>query len=195
MIELIRCPWAEQSEEERLYHDEEWGVPVRDDRRHFEFLLLEAMQAGLSWRTILRKREGFRAAFADFDPQRVARFDEADEKRLLADAAIIRNGRKIRAAIGNARAFLGVQEDFGSFDAYIWRFVDGSPIQNRFETEAQVPATTPLSEAVSKDLKARGFTFVGPTVIYAHMQATGLVNDHLMSCFRHEQVVDLAGTM
>ncbi|HUO67693.1 MAG TPA: DNA-3-methyladenine glycosylase I [Gammaproteobacteria bacterium] len=165
------------------YHDEEWGVPVRDDRKHFEFLLLESAQAGLSWWTILRKRENYRRAFAQFDPAKVARFDARGVTRLMQDAGIVRNRQKIEAAIVNARSFLAVQEEFGSFDAYVWPFVGGAPIMNRWRQQADVPATTPESDALSKDLKRRGFKFVGSTIVYAHMQATGLVNDHLLSCF------------
>lgn len=170
------------------YHDREWGVPVREDRTLFEFLILEGAQAGLSWATILRKREAYRAAFAGFDPERVARFDEARIAELLADSGIVRNRRKIEAAVGNARAFLAVQEEWGSFAEYIWSFVDGRPIQNRRRKLGEIPATTPLAERISKDLRARGFRFVGPTITYATMQATGIVNDHLLSCFRHPEV-------
>ena len=165
------------------YHDTEWGVPVRDDRKHFEFLVLETAQAGLSWWTILRKRENYRRAFADFDPAKVARFDARAVSRLMQDAGIVRNRQKIEAAIANARAFLAVQEELGSFDAYVWPFVGGAPILNRWRQQTDVPATTPESDALSKDLKRRGFKFVGPTIVYAHMQATGLVNDHLLGCF------------
>ena len=179
-----RCPWSEGIDPlyER-YHDTEWGVPVRDDRKHFEFLVLEGAQAGLSWWTILRKRENYRRAFADFDPQKIARFDARAVTRLMRDAGIVRNRQKIEAAIANARGFLEVQEEFGSFDAYVWPFVGGAPIVNRWRAQSDVPATTPESEALSKDLKQRGFKFVGSTIVYAHMQATGLVNDHLLSCF------------
>ncbi|NJB68337.1 DNA-3-methyladenine glycosylase I [Desulfobaculum xiamenense] len=170
------------------YHDEEWGVPVHDDRRHFEFLVLEGAQAGLSWLTILKRREGYREVFAGFDPQAVAQFDEAHMEALAADSRIIRNRAKIRAAVGNARAFLAVQAEYGSFDAYLWGFVDGRPIVNAWRTQAELPAQTPLSETISKDLKRRGFRFVGPTVMYAHMQAVGLVNDHLVSCFRYAEL-------
>jgi DNA-3-methyladenine glycosylase I len=179
-----RCTWSEGIDPlyER-YHDTEWGVPVRDDRKHFEFLLLEGAQAGLSWWTILRKRENYRHAFADFDPTKIARFDARSVTRLMQDAGIVRNRQKIEAAIANARSFLAVQEEFGSFDAYVWPFVGGAPIMNRWRQQSDVPATTPESDALSKDLKQRGFKFVGSTIIYAHMQATGLVNDHLLSCF------------
>jgi len=170
------------------YHDTEWGVPVHDEIRHFEFLLLEGFQAGLSWATILRKRENFRAAFDGFDPGKVARYGEEKIAELLENAGIIRNKLKVRAAVRNASEFLRVQEEFGSFDAYIWRFVDGRQIRNAFETLEQVPAATPLSEVVSKELKKRGFSFVGSTIMYAHMQAIGMVNDHLVSCFRYDEV-------
>lgn len=187
MSGVVRCAWSEGVDQQYLdYHDREWGVPVHDDRVHFEFLVLEAAQAGLSWRTILRKREGYRRAFADFDPERVARFNARSVEKLVADPAIVRNRMKIEAAIVNARRFLEVQREFGSFDDYVWRFVEGAPIVNAWRAQGEVPATTPQSDALSKDLKKRGFKFVGPTVVYAHMQATGLVNDHLVSCFRYE---------
>ncbi|GAB4180557.1 MAG: DNA-3-methyladenine glycosylase I [Rhodocyclaceae bacterium] len=186
--EARRCAWALGDPLLAAYHDSEWGVPVHEDRRLFEFLLLEGAQAGLSWLTILRRREGYRRAFADFDPQRVARFDEHDRARLLADPGIVRNRAKIEAAIANARAFLAVQEEFGSFDAYQWRFVDGEPIRNRWKSEAHVPASTPRSEAMSRDLVRRGFRFAGPTICYAHMQAVGMVNDHVIDCPRHAEV-------
>src|SRR5262249_36007701 len=179
-----RCPWSEGIDPMyQLYHDTEWGVPVRDDRKHFEFLLLESAQAGLSWWTILRKRENYRRAFAGFDPAKIARFDARAVTRLMQDAGIVRNRQKIDAAIANARNFLALQEEFGSFDAYVWPFVGGAPILNRWRQQSDVPATTPESDALSKDLKQRGFKFVGSTIVYAHMQATGLVNDHLLSCF------------
>ncbi len=184
---IKRC-WGNNDPLLAEYHDREWGVPLHDDRKIFEFLVLEGMQAGLSWMTILRKRENFRRAFAGFDPRRVARFTGRDVKRLLADAGIIRNGLKIEAALNNARRFLEVQREFGSFDRYIWGFVDGRPVRNRFRRLSDLPARTPLSDAISKDLKARGFTFVGSTITYAHMQATGMVNDHLLSCFRYGRV-------
>ena len=186
--ERVRCPWPGVIPEYVAYHDEEWGVPLHDDRRLFEFLILEGAQAGLSWLTILRKREGYRRAFAKFDPEKVARFGARDRARLLADASIVRNRQKIDSAIGNAKAFLEVQEEFGSFDAYVWRFTGGNPIRNAWTTIKQVPAKTPVSDALSKDLMSRGFRFVGSTICYAHMQATGMVNDHLVSCFRHRQV-------
>lgn len=184
----IRCPWCGDDPIYVAYHDTEWGVPVHDERLHFEFVILEGAQAGLSWLTILKRREGYRRAFAGFDPEKVARFGEAEVQRLKGDSGIIRNERKIRATIGNARAFLAVQEEFGSFDDYIWRFVDGAPIVNEFSEMSEVPAETELSRTISKDLKQRGFSFVGPTIVYAHMQATGLVNDHLTSCFRHHEL-------
>ena len=174
------------------YHDEEWGVPVRDDQRQFEFLLLEGAQAGLSWSTVLHKREGYRAAFAGFDPLQVSRFSERKLERLRANPAIIRNRLKIASAVSNARAFLEVQAEFGSFCNYIWGFVDGEPVQNHWRTQAEVPATSPQSDALSKDLRRRGFRFVGSTIIYAHMQATGMVNDHLVDCYRHAQCCALA---
>ena len=182
-----RCGWA-RNERAAAYHDAEWGVPLHDDHRLFEFVILEGMQAGLSWDCILGKRDNFRAAFASFDPAKVARFGARDVRRLLADAGIVRNRQKITAAIDNARAFLAVQEEFGSFDDYAWRFTDGRPIVNRWTAIRQVPARSPVSDALSKDLRARGFRFVGTTIVYAHMQATGMVNDHLVGCFRHRAV-------
>ena len=180
-----RCAWSVGVDPlmER-YHDTEWGMPVREDRTHFEFLVLESAQAGLSWWTILRKRDGYRRAFADFDPVKVARFDARAVRRLMQDAGIVRNRQKIEATIANARSFLEIQEQFGSFDAYIWPFVGGKPIVNRWRKQTDVPATTAVSDALSKDLKSRGFKFVGSTIVYAHMQATGLVDDHLLDCFR-----------
>ncbi len=169
------------------YHDTEWGLPVHDDRQHFEFLVLEAAQAGLSWAIVLKKREGYRRAFSQFDPRKVARYTEAKIQALTADPGIVRNRMKIEAAVRNARAFLAVQEEFGSFDAYCWRFVDGRPLVNRRKASGEIPATSPESDAFSKDLKKRGFSFVGSTVIYAHMQAVGMVNDHLVQCFRYRQ--------
>ncbi len=184
---LVRCSWA-VSEINIRYHDEEWGVPVRDDWRWFEFLILEGAQAGLSWETILNKRERYREVFAQFEPTEVAKFDVRKKRELLRDPGIIRNRLKIDATIGNAQAFLRMQHEFGSFDKYVWNFVGGSPIQNARKTHRSVPAQTPLSVALSKDLQKRGFRFVGPTICYALMQATGLVNDHLVSCFRYKQV-------
>jgi DNA-3-methyladenine glycosylase I len=167
------------------YHDGEWGVPIHDDRQHFEFLVLEGAQAGLSWKTVLYKREGYRKAFSDFDPQRVARFTAKRVEKLLLDPGIIRNRQKVESAVKNAKAFLTVQNEFGSFDAYAWRFVDGRPKVNRHKTTKTIPATSRESDAFSKDLKQRGFSFVGSTVIYAHMQAVGMINDHVTSCFRY----------
>ena len=182
---MLRCPWCGTDPLYIAYHDEEWGVPIHDDRRLFEFLVLEGAQAGLSWITILKRREGYRRAFAGFDPARVAAFDEADVARLLADPGIVRNRAKIASAIANARAFLAVQEEFGSFAAFQWDFVDGAPIVNAWTSLAEVPARTDVSDRLSKALKQRGFSFVGSTICYAHMQAVGMVNDHLVSCHRH----------
>ena len=183
-----RCPWSLGSAQYLRYHDKEWGVPVHDDGRLFEFLILEGAQAGLAWSTILNKRDNYRRAFARFDPAKVARFSARDVNRLMADAGIVRNRLKIESAIGNARAFLQVRREFGSFDAYVWRFVDGSPLQNARRSMSEVPARTPVSDAISKDLKRRGFRFVGSTIVYAYMQAVGMVNDHLTSCFRRAQL-------
>ncbi|MDT8376233.1 MAG: DNA-3-methyladenine glycosylase I [Mariprofundaceae bacterium] len=183
-----RCPWSSGSALYRAYHDEEWGVPVHDDRKHFEFLILEGAQAGLSWSTILNKREGYRAAYDGFDPVKVAAYNEAKITELLNNPDIVRNRLKVHASVSNARHFLEVQREFGSFDAYIWGFVNNKTIINRFRKMSELPATSPESNALSKDLKKRGFRFVGPTIIYAHMQAIGLVNDHLTSCFRHGEL-------
>jgi DNA-3-methyladenine glycosylase I len=189
MPQQTRCQWATGGNGLYLeYHDTEWGVPLHDDRALFEFLILEGAQAGLSWSTILNKREGYRRAFAGFDPQKVARFTPARIGKLLQDPGIVRNRLKVEAAVTNARAFLEVQDACGSFDAYIWRFVDGKPIQNAWKRMQQVPASTPVSDAISKDLKQRGFKFVGTTITYAHMQATGMVNDHTTDCFRWKQL-------
>ena len=179
-----RCAWCEINEGEIAYHDTEWGVPVHDDRLWFEFLILEGAQAGLSWDTILKKRENYRRAFARFDPKTVVRFGRKERAALMKNPGIVRNRLKIDAAISNASAFLAVQREFGSFDRYIWQFVGGAPRQNRRRTMKQVPASTPESDAMSKDLKKRGFRFVGSTICYAFMQATGMVNDHLITCFR-----------
>jgi len=184
----VRCGWCGTDPLYVAYHDDEWGVPVRDDRILFEFLILEGAQAGLSWITILRKREAYRRAFDGFDPQQVARYDGRRMRALLGNEGIVRNRQKIEAAVANARAFLEVQQAFGSFSAYAWRFVGGAPRKNAWTSVNQVPAVTPEAEALSRDLKARGFRFVGPTICYAHMQATGMVNDHLVSCFRHGDV-------
>jgi len=183
-----RCAWGTDDPLMIRYHDTEWGVPLHDDDRLFEFLVLEAMQAGLSWRTVLRKRDNFRRAFDGFEAKRIARYGEAEVARLLGDAGIIRNRQKILATVNNAQRFLEVQAEFGSFDAYMWGFVDGQPIQNGFRSIEELPATTPIAADLSKDLKSRGFKFVGPTIVYAHMQATGMVNDHTVDCFRYEEV-------
>ena len=183
-----RCPWSEGDALMMEYHDKEWGVPLHDDRKLFEFLVLEGMQAGLSWATVLRKRENFRRAFDGFDPRTVAAFDARRIENLLSDAGIIRNRLKIEAAVANARSFLTVQEKFGSFDKYAWGFVGGKPVKHRFKSPSEVPATSPESDLLSQDMKRRGFKFAGSTIIYAHMQATGMVNDHLVSCFRYGKV-------
>jgi DNA-3-methyladenine glycosylase I len=189
--EPTRCPWVDLAKPDYVaYHDREWGVPVHDDRVMFEFLTLEAAQAGLSWYTVLRKRAAYREAFAGFDPEKVARFGKRQIGLLLKNAGIIRNRAKVLAAIHNAGQFLDVQEEFGSFDAYIWRFVGGRPLVHRLKSLKDYPATTPESDAMSKDLKQRGFKFVGSTICYAHMQATGMVNDHTIGCFRRKRVVD-----
>jgi DNA-3-methyladenine glycosylase I len=188
-----RCAWAGTDPQYVAYHDEEWGVPVHDDPRLFEFLVLEGAQAGLSWSTILRKRDAYRRAFDRFDPRKVARYDKRKIAALMEDAGIVRNRAKIESAIKNAKAFLDVQEEFGSFDAYQWRFVDGRPIQNRRRALGDIPARTVQSDAMSKDLKSRGFTFVGSTIIYAHMQAVGMVNDHVVDCFRQREIAKLGG--
>jgi DNA-3-methyladenine glycosylase I len=189
---ITRCPWVPLDDPLYLdYHDREWGTPLHDDRLLFEFLMLEGFQAGLSWRTVLYKRENFRSAFDGFDPQVVANYGEAKIAALLSDPGIIRNKLKVRAAVTNARAFLKVQQEFGSFDAYIWGFVGGKPIRNEIRTLADYPATSPESDALSADLKSRGFKFVGPTVCYAHMQATGLVNDHTIDCFRYQELLSI----
>ena len=186
-----RCAWSGTDPLYIAYHDEEWGVPVHDDHVLFEFLVLEGAQAGLSWSTILRKRDAYRRAFDRFDPRKVARYDKRKVTALLADAGIVRNRAKIASAIKNAKAFLDVQAEFGSFDAYQWRFVDGRPIQNRRRAVSDIPARTAQSDAMSKDLKSRGFSFVGSTIVYAHMQAVGMVNDHTVDCFRHREVAEL----
>ncbi len=187
-MNLTRCPWPSDDPLMIEYHDVEWGVPLHDDKLIFEFLILEGMQAGLSWSTILHKRENFRKAFAGFDVEKVARFDKKKVRSLLINAGIIRNKLKIHAAVSNARQFILVQEEYGSFDRYIWRFIDGKPKMNRLRSLKDIPATSKESDAMSKDLKARGFKFVGSTICYAHMQATGMVNDHLMSCFRYKEL-------
>ncbi len=190
-----RCAWAEGGNELYIqYHDREWGVPVHDDHKQFEFLILEGAQAGLSWSTVLNKREGYRKAFANFDPVKVARFSEKKIETLIQNPSIIRNRLKITATVNNARAFLAIRKEFGSFDDYIWAFVGGKPLQNRWKAMADVPATSPESDALSKDLKQRGLKFVGNTIMYAHLQAAGLVNDHLVSCFRYRECAALART-
>jgi len=186
-----RCTWAGSDPLYRAYHDTEWGVPVHDDRLLFEFLILEGAQAGLSWITILKKREAYRRAFAGFHPEAVAGFDESDQERMLADPGIVRNRLKLSSAVKNARAVLALQEEFGSFDAYLWRFVDGAPRQNSWRSHSEVPATTDISDALSRDLKRRGFNFVGSTICYAFMQAVGMVNDHTPGCYRW---AELGGT-
>jgi len=188
-VQPKRCSWVNVDHElMREYHDREWGVPAHDDRRHFEFLILEAAQAGLSWSIVLNKREGYRHAFSQFDPQKVARYSVARIEKLTADPGIVRNRLKIAAAVKNAQAFLAVQKEFGSFDAYCWQFVKGRPRQNRWKSLRDIPATTAESDSFSRDLKRRGFSFVGSTVIYAHMQAVGMVNDHFIDCFRYREV-------
>jgi DNA-3-methyladenine glycosylase I len=182
------CPWPSNDPLMLRYHDEEWGVPLADDRKLFEFLILEGAQAGLSWRTVLYKRENYRKAFAGFDPEKVARFNAAKISQLLQDPGIIRNRLKVESAVANAEAFLKIKDEFGSFAQYSWNFVEGRPIQNRFEKVKGIPARTEISDAFSKDMKKRGFRFVGSTILYAHMQAVGMVNDHIVGCFRHAEV-------
>ncbi len=186
-----RCEWANGKAIYEKYHNEEWGVPLHDDVQLFEFLTLEAFQAGLSWLTILNKRKNFEKAFANFDYEKVATFDEKDFERLVNDAGIVRNRLKISAAINNAQRFMEVRQEFGSFDTYIWGFVDGKPVQNKFKEMSDIPAKTELSDKISKDLKDRGFKFVGSTIVYAHMQATGMANDHVVSCFRYDTVASI----
>ena len=188
-VSAKRCGWVNAADRLMLdYHDREWGVPVHDDRKHFEFLVLEAAQAGLSWAIVLKKREGYRRAFSEFEPQKVARYTDKRIDKLTLDPSIIRNRMKIEAAVRNARGFLAIQSEFGSFDSYCWRFVDGRQRLNRWKKMKDIPSTSPESDAFSKDLKKRGFSFVGSTVIYAHMQAVGMVNDHLVDCFRYRAV-------
>lgn len=189
--EPVRCGWAQHSPLESAYHDLEWGVPVHDDGVLFEFLILEGAQAGLSWSTILAKRENYRAALDGFDPAKIARYTPARRARLLQNPGLVRNRLKIESTVKNARAFLDLQAAFGSFDAYLWRFVDGAPLQNHWTAMKQVPASSPVSDALSRDLKARGFSFVGTTILYAYMQAVGLVNDHLVDCHRHAPIARL----
>ena len=184
----IRCEWGTVSQLYIDYHDNEWGVPVHDDRKLFEFLILEGAQAGLSWETVLNKRENYRKAFNDFDPVKISRYGDKKVETLLENKGIIRNRLKITSAINNAKRFLEVRKEFGTFDAYIWQFVNGKPITNRFKSIQEIPATTKESDAMSKDLKKRGFKFAGPTICYAHMQATGMVNDHVVGCFRYKEI-------
>ena len=187
-MEKKRCPWPATDPLYIDYHDHEWGVPVHNERKHFEFLVLETMQAGLSWYIILKKRENFRKAFDGFNPKRVAKYNERKIQSLLKDSGIVRNQLKIRAAVHNAKCFLEVQKEFGSFDAYLWRFVNGKPVMNSWTRLSQLPPSTALSDRVSKDLKSRGFKFTGTTVVYAHLQAVGVVNDHLVDCFRYPDI-------
>jgi|TARA_R110002073_G_scaffold84612_8_gene201996 DNA-3-methyladenine glycosylase I len=189
--DIERCPWCGDDPLYQDYHDNVWGVPVHDDQTLFEFLTLEGAQAGLSWITVLRKRENYRAAFDGFDPAKIARYSEKRQEKLLQNPGIIRNRLKVSSTVTNAQAFLAVQAEYGTFNDYIWAFVEGQPIVNRFKTMADVPASTPLAETISKDLKKRGFRFVGPTIVYAHMQATGMVNDHLLGCHRHKACAKL----
>ena len=189
-MEQIRCPWPGEDELYRRYHDLEWGTPVHDDRTHFEFLILEGAQAGLSWSTILNKRENYRKAYEGFDPARVARYDESKIVDLLADAGIVRNRLKVRSSVKNAGLFLEIQKECGSFDSYLWNWVGGKPVIGRWNELSQIPATTELSDRISKDLKKRGFGFVGSTIIYSHLQAVGVVNDHIVDCFRYRELVD-----
>lgn len=190
---MQRCPWPGKDELYIKYHDEEWGVPVHDDRKHFEFLVLEGAQAGLSWATILKRRENYRKAYDNFDPAKVAKYDESKVTELLSNAGIIRNRKKIESSINNAKLFLEVQKEFGSFDNYIWSFVDFKPVINSWKTLSELPTKTELSDRISKDLKKRGFSFVGSTIIYAHIQAIGLVNDHVVTCFRHQELIGKLG--
>ncbi len=188
---MTRCSWCGDDPLYVRYHDEEWGTPVHNERTHFEFLLLETQQAGLSWRTILGKREAYRSAFANFDPERVARYSEKDIERLLLDPGLIRNRRKLEAAVTNARTFLAIQDQHGSFDDWIWHFTGGRPITNHWQTLSEIPARTELSDLISSEMRRAGFSFVGSVTIYAHLQAIGIVNDHLVSCFRHGQIAGL----
>jgi len=185
---LNRCPWPSDDKLMIKYHDKEWGMPLHNDRKLFEFLILEGFQAGLSWRTVLHKRENFRKAFENFDFNKMAKYDKRKINSLLKDEGIIRNKLKIEAAITNAKAFLQVRKEFGTFDKYIWNFVDGKPIQNNFKSLKEIPASTKLSDQISEDLKKRGFKFVGTTIVYAHMQATGMVNDHVVECYKHKEI-------
>ncbi len=188
---MRRCPWCERTDLERAYHDNEWGVPVFSDEKQFEFLVLESAQAGLSWLTVLRKRENYRRLYDGFDPEKVARYGEEKIQQLMSDSGIIRNQKKIEASINNAARFLEIREEFGSFCDYLWGFTDGVPVTNSWEELSEIPASTELSVTVSRDLKKRGFRFMGPTIVYAHLQATGVVNDHLVSCFRYGEILGL----
>ena len=190
MDEIIRCAWSGSDPIYMDYHDQEWGVPARDDRKQFEFLVLESAQAGLSWLTILKRRAGYQRLYAGFDAEQVARFDEARVLTMLQDPGIIRNRKKIESSINNARLFLEISEKHGSFSKYLWGFVDGKQVVNHFKSQSEIPANTPLSDAISKDLKQKGFRFLGSTIIYAHLQATGLINDHVLSCFRHSECIE-----
>ncbi len=190
MAEIIRCAWSGSDPIYVDYHDQEWGVPARDDRKQFEFLVLESAQAGLSWITILKRRAGYQRLYEGFDAEQVARFDEAKVLSMLQDPGIIRNRKKIDSSINNARLFLEISEKHGSFSNYLWGFVDGKQVVNHFKSQSEIPANTPLSDTISKDLKQKGFRFLGSTIIYAHLQATGMVNDHLESCFRHEECME-----
>lgn len=187
----IRCPWSLSSTELMEYHDREWGVPVKDDRKWFEFVLLDAFQAGLSWNIVLKKRDNIKAAFDNFDPHKIAKYTNVDVERLLSDSGIIRNRAKITAAIKNAKAFIEIQKEFGSFNKYIWSFTDGKVIHNRWEKQSDIPAHSPLSDKISRDLKQRGFSFVGTTICYAFLQAGGIINDHIKSCFRYKELKKL----
>lgn len=188
---MNRCTWCENDELYVKYHDEEWGAPVHDDKKHFEFLVLESAQAGLSWLTVLRKRENYRKAYDDFDVNKVSQYDENKIQELMQNAGIIRNRKKIEASVNNAKCFIKIQKEFGSFDKYIWSFVNNNPVINNWNHISEIPAASQLSDKVSKDLKSRGFKFLGTTIVYAHLQATGLINDHLLSCFRHDEVYDV----
>ena len=189
---MRRCPWCERSDLERAYHDEEWGVPVFSDEKQFEFLVLESAQAGLSWLTVLRKRENYRRLYDGFDPEKVARYGEEKIRELMSDSGIIRNRKKIEASINNAARFLEIQKEFGSFSDYLWGFTGGVPVTNVWEELSEIPASTELSVAASRDLKKRGFRFMGPVIVYSHLQATGVVNDHLVSCFRYGEILELS---
>ena len=190
---MNRCPWSTTDELYIRYHDEEWGTPIHDDRKHFEFLVLESAQAGLSWLTVLKKRENYRKAYDNFDPVKVSRYNDQKIEELMSDKGIIRNRRKIESSINNAKRFIAVQTEYGSFDSYIWKFTDFKPVINRWKDISEIPANTALSDLISADLKKRGFTFVGSTIIYAHLQAIGIVNDHLVTCFRYGELFSMHG--